>query len=34
MDKELADVKSELENIEISFPREVSDLREQIDFAK
>jgi len=34
LDKELQDVKNELENIEISFPKEVSELREQIEFAK
>jgi predicted nucleic acid-binding Zn-ribbon protein len=34
LDKELADAKHELDNIEINFPKEQNDLKEQIEFAK
>lgn len=34
LEKELTNVKQELENIEIKFPQEVQELREQIEYAK
>lgn len=34
LDKELAEVKHELDNIEERFPEELSELRDQIRFAK
>ena len=34
LDKELAEVKHELDNIEERFPEELSELRDQIKFAK
>jgi predicted nucleic acid-binding Zn-ribbon protein len=34
LDKELAEVRHELDNIEARFPEELSELRDQIKFAK
>lgn len=34
LDKQLKDAQNELNDIENSFPKEVSDLKEKIEFAK